>query len=266
MNQFSRRQNAREAAGLFLAAALLLAARTSAAQEPVQLDREFQDSHRFRRVAFAVTAGVGTWMLSSLESLHEARADFYEPYGLNFHGADYGPSVIYGAELQVRIDDHWYARGAAEWFRTKTDVRNRSTLPYLGGRRPLSMIIETQVSAHPLLFTAGIGRAFPVASYRVGVTASGILAPVRLEESYELRFDTPSKIEQDANGFGLGVELAGSIEMFTDARMNIVLEVYGRAGSADADLENPPFASTNIPMERNIDFTGLGFRMGFRWI
>lgn len=266
MNRFSRRQTARDAARVLLAAALLLAARTSFAEEPVQLDREFQDSRRFRRVAFAVSAGVGTWTLSSLESFHEARAEFYEPYGLNLHGADYGPSVIYGAELQVRLDDHWYARGTAEWFRTKTDVRYRTTLAYLGGRRPLSVTMETQVSSHPLLFSAGIGRAFLVHSYRVGVTASGILAPVRLEESYELRFDTPSKMQQDANGFGLGLELAGSIEMFTDARMNIVLELYGRAGSADADLENPVFGSTNIPVERDIDFTGLGLRMGFRWI
>lgn len=264
MNPVSRRQVACKAAGFFLAAALALATRSSIAQE--QIAPEFDDSRRFRRVAFAVTAGFSTWTLSSLESLHEDRAEFYEPYGFDLHGADYGAAVIYGAELQVKINENWYARGAAEWFRTKTDVRNRTTLPYLGGRRPLSMVIETQVSAHPLLFSAGIGRAFLVRSFRVGVTGSVVMAPVRLEETYELRFDTASKIEQDANGFGVGLELAGSIEMYTDARMNVLLELYGRAGSADAGLENPPFASTNIPDERNIDFTGLGLRLGFRWI
>ena len=263
VNRFSSRKGAFGAAGIFLAASIALDAPTSFAQEEVG---DFQDSRQFRRVAFAVTAGFGSWMLSSLETFQEERAEFYEPYGLDMHGADYGASVIYGVELQVRIDERWYARGGAEWFRTKADARHRTTLPYLGGRRPFSMLIETQVSSHPLLFSAGIGRAFLIRSFRVGVTASGILAPVRLEESYELRFDTPSKIEQDANGFGVGLELAGSIEMYTDARMNVLLELYGRAGSAGAELENPIYGSTNIPVERDIDFTGLGLRLGFRWI
>ncbi|HET9888446.1 MAG TPA: hypothetical protein VFR10_13145, partial [bacterium] len=98
------------------------------------------------------------------------------------------------------------------------------------------------------------------------VTASGILAPVRLEETYTLRMDTESKMEQDANGFGLGMELAGSIEMYTDAHMNVLLELYGRLGSAGVNLEHPEFGGPNIPEERNIDFTGLGMRLGFRWI
>jgi len=259
-----RRQVAREAAGILLAAALVLAARDSFAQEPAP--DEFQDSRRFRRVAFAVTAGFGTWALSSLESFHEDRADFYAPYGLELHDADFGASAIYGTDFQVRINDDWYAHAAAEWFRNHTDARSRTTLAYLGGRRPVSMSIETQVSSHPLLFSAGVGRAFAVSSFRVGVTASGILAPVRLEETYALRLDTESKMEQDANGFGMGMELAGSIEMYTDAKMNVLLEIYGRAGSAGVNLENPVFGSTNIPEERDIDFTGLGMRLGFRWI
>jgi opacity protein-like surface antigen len=259
-----RRQVARQAAGIVLAAALVLGVRPGFAQEAPR--DEFQDSRRFRRVAFAITAGFSTWSLSSLKSFHEDRENFYAPYGFDLQGADFGASAIYGTEFQVRLNEAWYARAAAEWFRNKSDARGRATIAYLGGRRPVSMSIDTQVSSHPLLFSAGIGRAFMVSSFRVGVTASGILAPVRLEETYTLRMDTESKMEQDANGFGLGMELAGSIEMYTDAHMNVLLELYGRAGSAGVNLEHPIFGSTNIPEERDIDFTGLGIRLGFRWI
>lgn len=265
MNGFARRPATAFAAGFFLAAVLLLAPSPGHGQENVE-SGGFQDSRRFRRVSLAVTAGVGTWTLSSLESFHEARAEFFAPYGLDLSDTEYGGSAIYGAELQVRVTDDWYARAGAEWFRTKDDVRHRTTLAYLGGRRPLSMRIETEVASRPMLFSAGVGRAFYVRAFRAGVTGSAIVAPVRLEETFDLRFDTQAVSRTVARGIGLGLELAGSIEMYTDARMNLLVELYGRAGSTDVELEHPSWGGTNIPVERNIDFTGVGLRMGFRWI
>jgi hypothetical protein len=100
----------------------------------------------------------------------------------------------------------------------------------------------------------------------MGVAASGVLAPVRLKEEYEVRLDTPSKTEVTAKGIGVGMELSVAFDMYTDARMNILLELYGRAGSTNAKLDREVFDGTNIPANRDVDFTGTGLRMGFRWI
>ncbi len=247
-----------------LLVATILVPSAAIAQE--QLPTNFEDSRRFRRVSFALSAGTGFWSLSSLETFLEERATTYDDEGFDLHGASFGGAFAYGFEIQVRLDDRWYVRTTADRSKFSDDVRDRSTVQYLGGRQPISITYETRVEARPMLFTIGGGRAWDVHAFRMGVTLGMVIAPVELEETYEIILDTSSKLTQRADGWGLGFESAVSFDYYTDARMTLFAEVVGRLGASTVHLDDPEWESVNIPGERQVDFSGVILRLGLRWI
>jgi hypothetical protein len=186
--------------------------------------------------------------------------------GFDLTGAEFPSGAAFGAGLEVRLRDRWFLRGGVDWTRTREDVRDRETVTSLGGRRPVSMTFETRVNPDPFFFTAGAGRHYPIGPGRFAVSVSGILAPMRVEETYEIILDTSSKQTSAASGIGLGGELAASYDYFTDARMNLVAEFFARLGAAQVELDVPARESELVPGERRVDFTGVGVRLGFRWI
>ncbi len=264
MPRVLRTASIRGALAALLAACALAPAPAARAQESVS--SEFEDSRRFRRVSFAVHAGFSGWTLSSLESTMEHRADVLAAEGFDLHGADFPSGAAFGVALEVRLPAPWFLRAGADWSRTRTDVRDRKTVSTLVGRRPISFSFETRVDPDPFLFHAGVGRSFHVGPGRLGVSASGILAPMRIEETYEIVIDTTSEITTSASGVGVGGEAAASYDYFTDARMNLYAELFARLGSTTVRLDAPLRESELVPGERDIDFTGVGLRFGFRWI
>lgn len=236
-----------------------------AAVEEEDLDA-FRDSRQFRRVSFAVHAGFDRWMLSSLESTLDRRAESFSADGFNLEGADFKTSSTFGTEFQVRWNDLWFLRSSIDWTRTRADVRDRQTLSTLGGRRAVSLTFESRVRTDPFLFSFGVGRVFRFRSLRLGVSAGGVLAPVSLEEDYEIVLDTISKASTSASGVGAGLETVVALDYFTDARMNLVVELFGRLGSTTVNLDVEEREGTNVPGERGVDFSGIGLRLGVRWI
>ncbi len=250
-----------------LLAAILTAialAPPASAQDPPPTS--FEDARRFRRVSFALSVGPGLWSLSSLESFLDRRADTYVDEGFDLHGASFESGFSYGFEIQVRTGDRWYLRATADRTRFHDDVRDRATIAYLGGRRPVSITYETRIEPRPFLFTIGVGRPWDIRAFRMGVTLGAVIAPVELEETYEIIMDTESNWVQRADGWGLGLESAVAFDYYTEARMTIYAELVGRLGSSTVHLDDPDWESINIPGERNVDFSGVILRLGVRWI
>jgi hypothetical protein len=226
----------------------------------------FQNARAFRRVAFGIFAGPGFWSLSSQESFLDTRADTYVDEGFDLHGADFQAAFSYGVEIQVRVADRWYVRTTLDRSQYHDDVRDRSTMMVLGGRHPVSLTYDTRTESRPFLFTFGAGRTWDIHALRMGVTLGTVVAPVELEETYEIILDTASKSVQRAEGWGIGLESAVSFDYYTDARMTLFTELVGRLGSTNVELDDPDWESINIPNERNVDFTGITLRLGVRWI
>jgi hypothetical protein len=157
-------------------------------------------------------------------------------------------------------------RFTADRSRYHDDVRSRATVPYLGGRRPVSITYETRVEPRPFFLSFGGGRTWDVRAFRMGVTLGAVVAPVELEETYEIIMDTESSWVQRAEGWGFGLESAVAFDYYTEARMTIFAELVGRLGSSTVHLDDPDWESINIPGERDVDFSGILLRLGVRWI
>lgn len=243
--------------------ALALASRAGA----VDLDAPtFKNSREFRRVTLAVKVGTNTASASSLEKLLDDRAAVLANDGFRLSGANFGAASNFGVELQVRLPAPWFLRFGADWSQFKADRRDRQVLEYLGGRRAVSIAISDRIVADPLIVTAGLGRSLDWHQVRFGFALSGLAAPLLVEENYDLFLDTVSEIQSRGEGTALGLEASVALDYYTDARMNLVVEVYGRLASGDVSLEPSSWQSSTLPPSRDVDLTGLGVRLGFRWI
>ena len=48
--------------------------------------------------------------------------------------------------------------------------------------------------------------------------------------------------------------------------MNLFLDVFARQGATTVELDEPVWESDFAPGQREVDFSGAGVRLGFRWI
>jgi hypothetical protein len=219
-------------------------------------------------LSLAFTGGFQYWTLEGLEESLEIRNGVYEDQGFSFETADYGPTYAFGAELQVRLTQHWFVRTQAEWTRLSWEDRDRQFLLFLSGRErtPVSLGYKAKVESRPLIFALGAGRSFRTESVRWGLSANWIIAPIKVVDELQMYLGTETLFEVESTGVGNGLETALSVDYFTDSNLNLFVEGFWRTGGTDVDIRTEEWASTILPSRRRVDLDGAGIRLGFRWI
>ena len=177
----------------------------------------------------------------------------------------FNPAFAFGGELQIRLSKARFTRVQLDWTRLSLDDRDRQFLQYLGGRTraPVSVSYKTRVETHPLLAEIALGR-----SWRNPSPPRCRADSWWLIRSHEITvyIESETVSEASASSTGLGGELTMSCDYFTDSNMNVFMEIFGRTGGADVELDDGVWESTIIPGTRHVGISGVGLRLGFRWI
>ena len=247
---------------------LLLATWLLGAVAPAHAIRTAEWGRDFGTWSLAVSGGVQLWTLTDLESAITARAEELAIDGYQVGKDSFNPAFAYGAELQVRLSEKWFTRLQFDWTRLSLDDRDRQFLQYLGGRQrtPVSLSYETKVQTHPLLAELGLGRSWRNSSLRFGLAGSLVVAPIKVLDEITVYIEQTTTSEVSATGTGVGGELTVSCDYFTDSDMNVFMELFGRMGGTDVELDDGVWESTILPGSRHIGIGGAGLRVGFRWI
>jgi hypothetical protein len=224
--------------------------------------------HEFGSVTVGLSAGIQWWQLDSLERFLAQRAAFYSAYGYELGPATFGLTGGFGADLQLRIGRGFFIRSQLEWTRTDWEVRDRRVIEVLGDRQPVSLTYRTRVGTAPLLTSVGLGWGAEGRRFRVGLAAGVAIAPVYVKDILQVVYfgEASTTTEIEAKGTGVGLDAAVAIDYFTDVPMTLYLELFGRYGRTRVELEDDAWESTTIPGKRVVDFTGVGLRLGVRWI
>jgi len=222
----------------------------------------------FGTVTLGMTGGFQLWTLPSLEKAVARRAEDLAQDAYLLPESSYDLTFSYGGEIQVRLDAGWFARAQLEWTRLRLEDRDRQFLQFLGSRErtPVSVSYSTRVETRPLLAALGLGRAWRGESVRLGLAASLIVAPIKVVDEIGVFLESDTVSEVTATGTGLGGELSASLDYFTDANMTLYLELFGRTGGTDVELDDRSWESTILPGTRRVDLEATGIRLGFRWI
>lgn len=224
---------------------------------------------RFGTVTVGLTGGVQTWVLASLEESLGDRALLFGQNGYEFEGGDFGATYAYGADFQIRLTEMWFLRTQLEWTRISWSDRDRQFLAQLGSssRTPISVSYESQVQTRPFLIAIGGCAARELRSLRIGLAASGLIAPLRLVDLVQVGVvERVIETEVVSSGTGLGFELDASVDYLTDVQTTLYLEAFWRLGSTTVKLEDDVWESDVFPGERSVDLDGFGIRLGLRWI
>lgn len=247
-----------------LAALALLAGPSPSPASPVD-----EEPQRFRSFSLAFTGGFQGWSLTGLEETIADRAALYEAQGYELQEGDFPLTYSYGAEAEFRLTETLFLRAQLEWTRLKWDDRDRQFLSTLGGRSrtPISLTFESRVQTHPLLFGVGAGAARELTSVRFAISGNLLVVPVKVIDNVTLSV-VESKTESEivATGTGVGFELDGTVDYLTDVRSTLFAEAFWRVGSTTVELENRIWESSAFPGKRDIEFDGIGIRLGLRWI
>ncbi|GJM43369.1 MAG: hypothetical protein DHS20C21_02110 [Gemmatimonadota bacterium] len=224
--------------------------------------------HSFGLVSLAFTGGFQVWTLDGVKDHLAERADIYAADGFNFSGAEFGPAMGFGTELQFRLTDHWFVRSQAEWTRMSFEDRDRQFVSGLGGetRTAISLVQNTKVQSRPFLFSFGLGRSHRFDSVRWGLSSNWVVAPVKVIDELQVHNRSTTETDVTSTGVGHGFELLLSVDYFTDTSMNLFIESYFRRGATVVEAESPEWEGSLIPSRRRVDFDGGGIRLGFRWI
>ena len=246
---------------LFLAGSLLAAA----AGPP---SAKGEGSRDFGAVTLGLTGGFQMWTLPALEDAVRLRAEEVALDGFDVGADSYDLTYAYGVELQVRLTRSWFARAQFDWTRLTLEDRDREFLQFLGGgqRSGVSLSYSTRVQTRPLIGSFGLGHAWQGNAVRLGISGNLVVAPLKVEDKLGVFIETETVSEVTSSGTGLGAELAASLDYYTDARMNLYLELFARTGRVDVTLDDDVWESTILPGTRRVDLGGGGIRVGFRWI
>ncbi len=239
------------------------------AAEPLPEDprRPPRPRREFGRLTFALTGGVQWWLLDSLEEFLDQRAEFYSPYGYELGSASFGVGGGFGADIQWRLARGFFLRSQFEWTRVEWEARDRRVLEVLGDRQPVSLTYRTRVGTSPLVASFGLGWGAELTKVRLALAAGMVVAPLTVTDVLQVYFGAAgTETEVEAKGTGIGLDTAFTIDYFTDVPMTLFLELFWRYGRTRVELENEALESTTLPGERVVDFTGVGLRLGARWI
>lgn len=235
---------------------------------PARAARSQEWGRDFGLLSLGLCGGVQLWTLADLEKSIAARADEVALDGFRVGNDSFNPGFGYGVEAQLRLSERWFSRLLFDWTRLSLEDRDRQFLESLGGRErtPVSLSYESRVQTHPLLMQVGLGRSWRNPSLRFAVAGGLLVAPIKVIDNITVYMETTTTSEVSATGTGLGGELSFSCDYFTDSDMNVYLELFGRAGGTDVELEDAVWESTIFPRTRHVGLGGAGLRLGFRWI
>jgi hypothetical protein len=165
------------------------------------------------------------------------------------------------------VSRNWFAYLQVDWTQLKFDDRDLRTVPALGGaeRTPVSISYESRVRTRPFIFTPGIGRAWHSRAVRFAIAANAVIAPLKVEDFFNVYLDTEHDSEVSATGTGFGYGGTVTMDYLTDTNMTLFLEGFFRVGGTDVELDSSEWESPTVPGTRTVDFTGGGLRLGFRW-
>ena len=222
----------------------------------------------FGPVSLGLTGGFQMWTLPALENAIRLRAGELALDGFDLGADSYDLTYAYGAELQFRLSRSWFARAQFDWTRLTVEDRDREFLQYLGGgqRSAVSLSYATRVQTRPVIGSFGLGHSWQGASVRLGLSGNLLVAPLKVEDRISVYIETETISEVTATGTGLGGEFAASLDYYTDASMNLYVELFARTGRVDVTLDDAVWESTILPERRRVDLGGGGIRVGFRWI
>jgi hypothetical protein len=224
---------------------------------------------RFGAVSVGLAGGFQTWGLGSLEETLGDRARLFAQNGYELEGGDFGVTYGYAADFQIRLTEMWFLRTQFEWTRLSWDDRDRRFIGSLGSsnRTPVSVAYESKVQTRPFLVAIGGCAARELRSIRVGVSASALVAPIRLTDLVSVGVvESITETEVVSSGTGFGFELDASVDYLTEVQTTLYLEAFWRTGSTTVKLEDDSWESDVFPGERSIDLDGIGIRLGLRWI
>ena len=234
---------------------------------PEDTRRPPRPRREFGRLTLGLSGGVQWWLLDYLEKFLDRRAEFYSPYGYDLGAASFGATGGFGADLQWRLARGFFLRAQFEWTRVEWEVRDRQVLEVLGDRQPVSLTYRTRVGTNPLVASLGLGWGAELTKVRLGLVTGMVIAPLYVRDVLQIYFGAAgNETEAEAKGTGIGLDTAFAIDYFTDVPMTLYLELFGRYGRTRVELEQQALESSNLPATRVVDFTGVGVRLGVRWI
>jgi hypothetical protein len=250
---------------LLVFAAGSFAVPSSRAQDP---DPEIGlGAREFGRLAIGFTGSFQYWSLTALEGTLNDRARHFSQDGFRFEDGAFELTYAFGIELQVRLSETWFARSQFEWSTIAWNDRDLTFIGQLGGRQrtPVSLSYESRVQTNPFFVTLGVGGARLHDAVRFAFSTSLVVAPLKLEDTFEVFIETGTKSEVTSKGTGFGLEADFTVDYFTDVRTNLFAELFFRLGSTVVELEETWWESSFLPGRRRVDFDGIGIRLGLRW-
>ena len=249
--------------------AILAAGPTGPARAQVPGEMRVGAQHLLEGWSFAVAGGVQTWDLATLEDVTELRAQSLSTTGFRLETQAFGATPAVGGELAYHFGGAWLVRLHGEWMRFKVTDRSSRAVPELGdGFNQVSVGYETTVQANPLVGTLGLQRTFIYKGAAISLGGGAVFVPVKVTDSVENWVEGQSAEAQqiiESSGFGVGLDLTATVDYLLGGSSTLYLEGFYRNGSSTAETDDPALSGSFVPTKREVEFSGVGLRLGMRF-
>jgi hypothetical protein len=214
--------------------------------------------------------GVQTWDLGTLEDILELRRSNLATQGFAFDAASFGWQPAFGVELAYHFHRSWLARVQGEWTRFESDARaGKTQLELGGGDHFVSVGYTTKVETRFFLGTIGVQRASHLGPIVLSWGSGIVIAPLRVEDEVNNWLDaetSAAKQQTTASGVGVGLDLTVTVDYLLEGSNTIFVDTFYRNGSTSVDLDQVEQDGSFTPGVREVEFSGVGVRLGLRWI
>jgi hypothetical protein len=220
--------------------------------------------------ALSFFGGVQTWDLGTLEDVLELRSRNLAVQGFALDAESFGWQPAFGVEFAYHFRRTWLARVQGEWTRFESEVRSgKSQLELGGGDHFVSVGYTTRVETRFFLGTIGVQRASHLGPIVLSWGGGIVIAPIRIEDEVDNWIDTETsaaKQKTTASGVGVGLDLTVTVDYLLEGSNTIFVDTFYRNGSTSVELDQVEQDGAFTPGVREVEFSGVGVRLGLRWL